>query len=79
MILCRRQGTKRGTGWRAVKKTRSADLRVILRYCGVRVVRLISQDWRALHLIVLEQPGGIELNQTPEPGPQDRFRPLGGV
>jgi len=35
---------------------RSALLRLILRHRGVRVVRLIPQDSRALHLIGFEQP-----------------------
>jgi len=33
-----------------------AVLRFILRHGGVRVVRLIPQDSRALHLIVFHQP-----------------------
>jgi hypothetical protein len=31
-------------------------LRCILRHCGVRKVRLIPQDLRALHLSIFEQP-----------------------
>jgi len=37
-------------------KSPDAALRCILRHCGVRQVRLIPQDWRALPAVLFTKP-----------------------
>jgi len=72
------------------RKTRSAVLRFILRHRGVRVVRHIPQDSRALHLIVFHQPAPNTVYQradkesarwahNPEKGSLRQRRPQKGM